>query len=529
MLILMPIIEYKNIERLHTEDRLLDDAGYLLKAGMKIGDKAAELAKHMPAVVKVISLTKEEQERHIIDSSVDEQIQAFIEKRHGGRLATIRERLKETAMSFYSLFDERGQIFSLPGKKRHIEEGALLANKSDPLYEQEIAAGASRIITKYKWQFATDMLKEVYDGLGNIKPRYPGEKQTKGAMPKVQFSTLRLSSKYDGGRFSMLGDAYANQAVDTALMFLYVMTNINKQRIAEEAPLSEARFNPDKKTSVNTRYQYRSGMITDAAAGILLHNIGYSHSAIHQLVTPKPVLLPDDEQSKAIIRKIQRNVNVARNLVEPLEISSISKMMIALQRDYPDGTGFPYLNENKYLHEFVRLFHIIKTYDSLTNPVCCQTVYSRNEVLGYLNEHSGPYIHNPDKFTPSPRFDEYLVKEFRAMLAPYETGEKVYLYHRSNQSQHLFVGKVHSYGGSEIPVISLLKDEKQNREYRDGTLLLSIADSTMFVQKSGGFERKHLPWIKDLVIIDKGIDPGDINTYTDPVYGKQRSVSKHYQ
>ncbi|MBN1646680.1 MAG: hypothetical protein JW874_01490 [Spirochaetales bacterium] len=525
----MPIIECKNLERLHSEDILIEDAGPLIKAGQKIGGRAEELARHKAGVYKVISLTKEEKDRLLIDDSVEKNIQEKINRRNSGRMHQLRDRLRELLLDLHTPFDEQQSLFSIPGKKSHIEADALLENEVDTLYRLEITAGANRIINKYKYKFITDVLREIYELLDKFKLREKGQREAKGLMPRATMYSIRLNSRYEGERFSMLGDSTVNQAIDTTLCFLYAAINLNKARTAQGAPLSEDRFDPDKHTDANTKYQYKKELLVDAAAGILIHNIGFSHAGIHRLFSAKPVMAEWSNDSKERIRKIQRHINVAKNLVDSLDISSITKMMVNLQRDYPDGTGFPYLNSNKYKHEFLRLFQIIDFYDQMTNPFCCPTVYSRQDVLEYIEKNSGKYIHNSYKFEASPRFDIDLFEEFLNILAMYEPGEKVYLYDRKNRSQHLFVGKVHSYTDSYIPLISILKDEKKNREYKDGQIFFSIPSSEAWLRQDGGLTRQKFNWVKDLIIIDKNLDPGNMNEYEDLFYGKIRPVSKHYK
>lgn len=525
----MPIIEVKNLERLHSEDILLEDAGALIKAGQKIGNTAPELAKHKCSVYKVISLSREEKERLLIDGNIGKNIGSYISQRKSVRIASLRDRLRGIMLELYSPFDESQALFNIPGKKSHIENEALLENSIDAIYRLEISAGANRIINKYKFKFVHEILREIYEMADAGKPREPGETARHGFIPRVSFFTIRLGSKYDGGRFSMLGDATVNQAIDTALFFLYAIINLNKRRIMQGCPVTEDRFDPEKHTDSTTRYQYKKDLIIDAAAGILLHNLGFSHTSIHSIISSKPVITEWGRDSKEIIRKVQRHINVSRNLLEEIEISSISRMMVSLQKDYPDGSGFPYLNSNKFKHEFLRLFQIIDFYDQMTNPVCCPTVYSRMDVLNYIENNSGKYNHNGSKFKPCKRFDIEMLNEFKTILAMYEAGEKIYLYDKANRSQHLYVGKVHSYLASHIPLISILKDEKKNREYKDGQLFFYIPESEVYLKQNGRLVKKKLPFIANLTIIDKNLDPGDMEKYEDLLYGKKRPVAKSFQ
>jgi hypothetical protein len=127
--------------------------------------------------------------------------------------------------------------------------------------------------------------------------------------------------------------------------------------------------------------------------------------------------------------------------------------MVSLQADFPDGSGFPPPNENRFLHEFVRLFHIISYYDELTNPAVFSSVFARFDALTYLEHYIGEYRYNRERFSAQAKFDAHLLKEFTSMLAPRLAGEKVHLYKRSNRSSRLFTGRVHSYLGSYLPLV----------------------------------------------------------------------------
>lgn len=525
----MPIIETKNIERLRDEDRLLYDAGNLVKAGRRVGNAIGELSKHKASVYRTITLSREEKARLVIDDSPEKRLETYVAKRSGGRFQELRGRLRETILEFHSPFDEGQSIFSLPGKKRLLDRDKLLENNLETFYRHEVAAGANRIVTKYKLKFALEILGEMVNLIDGYKPRELAQPPNRGFMPRFHPGSIRLNSKFDGGRFSQLGDAAVNQAIDVAILFLHTMLNINKRRIEEGKPLSEERFDPDKHMDRDAVFQYRKGLILDAATGILLHNIGMSHSSVHPIVSAKPIISPDSPGGKSRIRAVQKSINAARHLLEQVEVSSLARMMVSMQRSYPDGTGFPYTNANRFHHEFLRLFQIIEVYDQLTNPIFSPLVYSRQDALEYLESHSGPYTHNPHTYVESARFDDGLLREFMNCLAPYEIGEKVYLYDRGDRDRQLFVGKVHSYLASHIPLIAVLKDERRGREYKDDTFFLYIPAGEAWAKQGNQVSRKRFAWIRNLVIVDKGVDPADIGGFEDEYFGRKQTIAKAYR
>ncbi len=215
-------------------------------------------------------------------------------------------------------------------------------------------------------------------------------------------NSIRLNSMYDDSKLASLGDSLVNQSIDIALLFLHTFININKKRIIEGRPLSESRWDPSQKKSNQGIYQYKPELIFEAVIGALLHNVGEAHSLVHQIISGKPYFSDQSKNDQMKIKQIQKSTNVLKHLLDRDDISSITRMIAVMQKDYPDGTGYPSPNENRYLFEFVRLFQI-----------------------------------------------------------------KVYLYEKRKRNHPMYVGKVVSYPDSYFPMVAILKDEKNNRAYRD--------------------------------------------------------------
>ena len=525
----MPSIELKSIDRIKPGDRLLTDAGVFAKAGTPIDERTIRLlARHKIAYVPTISLTYEEQDR---EDRPEEKIQEYLKKAIAGsrgRFSGSRERLVEKLKSIYVPFREDERIFHERGKKKQLSEGALLEKEPGPLYQPDIDAGSSALLSQNDVRYIHELLGGLYNTLSKMTRAAPDTRGQKNRIPRVHYPSIRLQSAYEGERLSTLGDAFVHHAADTAIHYLITLVNINKKRITEGCPLSADRFDPDKAYDETAKFQYREDLILESTLGILLSALGWFHSDIHKLLSSKPLLTRKDQRGIKQIRLLQRNIYVARNLLRNRhDISSLTRMMVSLQKDYPDGTGFPPPNTNRFLHEFVRLFQIAAFYDETTNPVVGKVPYSRMDVIRYMRENSGPYEYSREEFSPSPRFDAGLLEEFLSILAPYSTGEKVYLFEKGSRSAPAFVGRVYSYLDSWIPLVSVLRDEKRSRTYKYGQMLFSIPTSDVLVMSKGKVSRRsRVEWVKELEIVDASISPGNIGEYQDLLYGNERPLSR---
>lgn len=527
----MSSIDYKSLDRLHKDDRLLVDAGVFVKAGRKIDEKAIKLlAEYKITFVPTVSLTYEETEKFNLlpaDSSVEDHFIREIQKRELP-FKTVRNLLLEKLKAIYIPFHENNPVFQAKGKKKQIIADKLLESEPPSLYQPDIDAGSEVLLSSGNIRYLTESIKALYKYLESRTYLGPDTRKQKNRVHRVTLHSIRLHSSFSGNRLSIVGDALPWQALDTAIYFLFAMTNLNKKRILKGCQLSVARFDPDKTVNADGEFQYYPGMICDAAMGILLHNIGYCHETIHPLLSVRPNLDLTDQASLRKIRSLQQSAYVTRNLFRNRrDLSSISKMICFIQHEYADGSGFPPLNTNKYLHEMLRLFQIVKFYDEMTNPVISKTCFSRFEVIEYLKKHSGEYNYKKDEFVPQKRFDAALLKEFLQILAPYDIGEKLYLYPPEKRNRYYFVGRVYSYVDSYIPIISILIDERNNKKYRFGELLFHLPVGTAFYLKKGKIIKQiKLDWIKELQIYDFSKSPGNIAEYADILFGKQRTLSR---
>ena len=524
----MPIIERKILDRLDYNDFFYLDAGNFIKAGQKVENNAIALRKFNVSLVTVINPTEEEQKQNR-DSKIPDFIQHFIENKASENNEKYKTRLKEILTGIYVPFIEKDQAFNIPGKKNYLSDNELLTRKLETINIEQVAAGSSRLINKYKLKFAVDIIKQIQVSYHRLKPLEVGQKENHNVMKRIHVNSIRLNSYYEDNHFRIMGDSLINQAIDISLLYLHTFTNINKKRILEERPISNSRFDPSKRKSLEGIYQYTEDFITEATIGILLHNIGYAHQKVHQIISGKPILnlgkIIDDKK----IKYIQSSLNVGKHLLDREDISSISRLICTMQKDYPDGTGFPSPNENRYLYEFVRLFQIIQFYDNMTNPIISRYPYSRMDVIEYMKNNSGEYKYSGESYIPQPLFDSELLNEFLSVLAPYEKMEKVYLYEKGEHNHLLYVGKVVSYPNSYEPLISILKDEREGKEYKDGSIFIHIPSSSMIIKKNKKVEKIKLPWISRIEIFDRKVNAGKINDYSDPIFGGIRTLHKRFK
>lgn len=506
-------------------ERLLLDAGVYAKAGTSADERIiTHLGRHRVRVVPTVSLSYEERRA---ERGEEELIREFLAGQ-SGPFTTVRTRLYEKLKSCYVPFSEADSGFQAPGKRKQIVKGVLLEPRPEKLYLADIDAGSRAILPEASVRYLRDGLTSLYAMLSRLTVRNRETRGKKRRIPRVGYHTIRLQTRYDGDRIATVGDAHVHHAVDCACYFLTAMININKERILAGAPLTEKRFDPNSSVEKETLFQYSQDFIVDAALGVLLHALGFAQSEIHQTVSTSTLIDGVSAAEQRRIKILQRNVTVLKNLIRDRhDISSISRMMLVMQKIYPDGSGYPPPNENRYLHEFVRLFQIIALYDELTNPVTSHTPFSRMEVIQYLRDRAGSYLFDRERFTPQSRFDAALLEGFLRILAPFEPGEKVYLYNGERRNAFLFVGRVHSYLEEPIPLISILKDERSGKTYPFGRLVFHIPSSTgLFMEQGRVIKRIKADWIGGLQIHDLMLNPGRISEHQDLLYGSEMPLAK---
>ncbi len=528
----MPSIEIKSLDRIKTGDRLLVDAGAFAKAGRPIDEKVIDLlVRHKVVYVPTIAPTYEERQvlRHkgLDDASI-------IEKELESRLTSIdklRFKMIDKLKSIYIPYSEKDSVFQIRGKKKQMAKEILLEMEPGILYQPEIDAGSHILISTNHLKYLKDCLFSYNSIIEKMTVRDTDTRGQKNLIPRQLFHTVRLHSYYGGDKVSSIGDAIPWQTLDIASMFLVVMNNINKKRILQGLPLSEQRFDVDKSVDRETIFQYREELLVDAAMGILLSEIGFYQEKVHRVLSQRPVLGSPGFTGREQILLLQKAINVSKNLFRNRsDISAISRIMITMQKEYPDGTGFPYLNENRFVHEFIRLFQIIHFYDEMTTPVLGSTMFPKNDVIKFMQANSGPYNYSKDKFMSGARFDASLLEEFLNIVKPWDKGEKVSLYAEASRNHRVFVGRVFSYADTHIPLISILKDERTGRKYSYGSMLFHIPGATVINMKGGKIVgKKKIPELTGMEIIECSINSGDIFEWSDIVFGNKRTLAKRFR
>lgn len=521
----MPSIELKSIDRVGEGERLLLDAGVYAKAGTPADERIIKhLGRHRVRVVPTLSLSYEEQKS---EKDEDQLIREFLESQNGP-FSTVRIRLYEKLKSCYVPFSEADGAFQNPGKKKQIVKGVLLEPRPEKLYLADIDAGSRAILPEASVRYLRDALTSLYAMLSKLTVRNRETRGKKRRIPRIGYHTIRLQTRFDGDRIATVGDAHVHHALDCACYFLTAMININKERILAGAPLTEKRFDPNSSVEKDTLFQYSQDFIVDASLGVLLHALGFSQAEVHRTVSTSTLIDGVSAAEQRRIKTLQRNVTVVKNLIRDRhDISSITRMLLLMQKLFPDGSGYPPPNENRHLHEFVRLFQLIAAYDELTNPVTSHTPFSRMEVIQHLRRNSGAYLYDRERFTPQARYDASLLEGFLQILAPYEAGEKVYLYNGDRRNAFLFVGRVHSYLEEPIPLISILKDERSGKTYPFGRLVFHIPSASgFFMEKGKVIKRIQAEWIGKLQIHDRMLNPGRMSEYQDLLYGNEMPLAK---
>ncbi len=528
----MPSIEIKSLDRIKPGDRLLVDAGAFSKAGRPIDEKVIGLmVKHKVVYVPTIAPTYEEigklQKIELDESSI---ITRELESRINS-LTKLRLKIIDKLKSIYIPFSETDSVFQVRGKKKQMAKAILLESEPGILYQPEIDAGSHLLISPNHIKYLKDCLFSYNAIIERMTVRDTDTRGQKNIIPRQLYHTVRLHSYYGGDKVSSIGDAVPWQTLDIASMFLVVMNNINKKRILQGLPLSEQRFDSAKTVDRETVFQYRGELLVDAAMGILLSEIGFYQEKVHRVLSQRPVLGSPGFTGREQLILLQKSINVSKNLFRNRsDISAISRIMITMQKEYPDGTGFPYLNENRFFHEFIRLFQILHFYDEMTTPVLGSTMFSKTDVIKFMKANSGPYNYSKDKFIPSARFDDSLLNEFLNIVKPWDIGEKVSLYAEGSRNQRVFVGRVFSYTNSHIPLISILKDERIGKEYSYGSLLLHLPGATVINMKGGKIAgKKKIPELSKMEIIECSINSGDINEWQDIVFGNKRTLAKRFR
>ncbi|WP_156810000.1 hypothetical protein [Spirochaeta africana] len=517
-----PVVQRKTVGSLRPGDLLLMDASVSVRAGQAADDKTtAFLLRHRCTTVPVVQ------------GITDQQTAADLLPRLQGPFHALRMRLVEKLKNIYTPYHETETAFCAKGKKKQISDGILFERDPGPLYQPDIDAGSYDLLTPADLTSLQQELSQLYDGLERMTYRGPGVKPGKRSIPRVHFDSIRVGTQFQGERVAFVGDALPWHCVDTAIWFMVAMINLNKERLERGIPYSDTRFDPNSTTQITDEVRYRPEIIQSAALGILLHAIGFAHRDVHQLLcamwtrtleTGRYSTIADIAQSDA--RLLQKQYFAVRNLLRNRDdIPPVARMMVNLQYDYPDTCGYPAPFENRFLHEFIRMFHIIDSYDTLINPVYPQQPAQKQMALEYIRRNAGSYVYSPEGYRPTQRFDFDLYCRWLHIMAPYYRYELLHLCRPEDPDTPLYIVQVHSYSTSHLPVFSVRQDQQQRR-YPFGALLLSLEHSVLMSIRDGQVTgRKKLDWAGDLVVREPAVGTSPVEGH--PLYESERNLSRN--
>lgn len=523
----MPVIIRKTVDQLVPGDIPYVDIGNLVKTGVQketgniitIDEKGVSVLKEKsPVYIPVIAASPADKSLPV--KELGKKLQAMAareESKKSDHFFITRNRLKENIKSIYIPYKED------EFREKTIPEGKLLEPRSENAYHDEFHRFSVRQFDTTLVSYTKEFVRSLYNILSKLRPRTRENLKYKNIIPQLHLEAVQLPSKYENGKLSRFGDETIWQAVDMAVHFLLTLVNTNKIRTLQECPMSEARFDPDRRTDVSTKFCYPDDFLVDAAVGASLSNIGLSHKLVNRMISGSMNRAMDQLPSKQHMRMLRRQHYAASHLLSDRdEISSISRMLVRLRYCYPDGSGYPPVNENKYLHEFVRLLQVAADYYDMTRPVIFKDIFNRFDVIRYMIHNSGEYVYSHDKFEEGPRYDKEILEGFLAVLAPWAINELVEL-RSAKTNEVLYECSVHSYHGSYIPLLTVLRDVKADRVYGNNDLLFHLQAGVALVLDSGHVsQKKAFPALKNMIIHDTGPNVRPMQEYRDLLYGEKR-------
>lgn len=507
----LPNIEFKSIDRLNPDDRLLVDAWRYHRAGRLVDGKLLQLlGRHGVPYVPTITLTYEERSR-LPD---EEQCRAYIDEclqRRRGLLEDVREDLYQALQPVYQPFsmdDPKLEAMAAQPRYRTLPKTALLANS---LFHQARLA----------------QLKKLFlEALDQLKPFHPNHPEIKSQkiFPRWRPVSIRLQPIVVNQRIEHVGDALLWHAVDTSLLFLMAAEHLNRVRQLKGCPLSTLRYDVNFSVGEGVEVHYPEEYLALAAVGAALHAVGFCERSIYLQLAGRPLMGAKTPQH--VHQAIHQAIDLSRTLArQATHLSPLSRMVILGQAEYPNGSGWPALKseEGRVVHDLVRLFHVVRFFDFWTQPWLSRLCFSREDIIAYLWNHSCYFEGNPIPFPTAQPFDRAMVEELLAFLAPWELGEKVYLFEPGDYTLPLYVGRVYQYLRSYVPLISVLKDERSGKTYPFGRFLLDIPSCRgYFMEKRQIQSRLEYAWIGQLRIHDTLIGAADIAAFQDPLLSHSR-------
>jgi len=519
----LPNIEIKTVDRLGTDDRLLVDFGNLHKAGRLIDPKLIQMLGRLQVPhVPTISLTYEEKKKYPTEEEQRNFIDSYLENRITP-WEKLRLELFEVLQEIYQPFDETDAMFNPKGRAKMLSSGRLFQLSVDPAANAEIQSAGNYFFSAPRLARLTRIFQDLLDCWKSFYPNLP-DYTGKLVFPRLNAFSIRAQSQVAHQRLEKPGSALAWHATDTAYLYLASLCHFNKTRFAKGYPLSTTKYDVNFNYGEGMFFSYPEEYLVNAAVGAALHAFGFCHREILKAIAPRPILQP--KLNTGLITQLRGALNLLRHLIKPLnELSPLTRMVILGQGEYPDGSGWPPTKHGRMVHPFVRLFHIVEFYDTWTNPYYQKLVFSREDVLAYLWNHS-EYFENIGSTFPAPTpFDRSLLEEFLAIIAPWEVGEKVYLFPWEDINAPHFVGRVLQYQRTYVPLISILRDELNGKNYPFGRYIFDISRCRAYVvQDKQIVQKMEYSWIGQLRLHDTTTNPADMSKFSHPYLGEKRLV-----
>lgn len=505
----LPNIEIKTVDRLNLEDRLVVDVENLHRSGRSVDAKLIQLlgrtqVPHVPA----ISLTYEEKKKLTTEEHQRAYIDDFLQKRNTP-WEELRYELYQTIQEIYSAFDEIANPYQTHHRFRVLNGDKLLKNRVPPEDRAEIRSAAEYFFSDARIARLTRTFQRILECWKGFSPNLP-DTQSKRLFPRLNALSIRMQSIWDGSRIVRPGTALPWHATDTAYLYLASLYHLNRTREVMGCPPTGLKYNVHFSYGDGMVYRYPEEYLVNAAIGAAYHALGFCHPEVQQVLSRRPLLQASSPHKG--VQQIQGAISLIRHLVKSHDnLSPMTRIVILGQSEYPDGSGWPQTKRDHVVHEFVRLFHVVELYDSLTNPWYQKQVYSREDVIAYLWNNSEYYPEGQVGYPRSTPFDRSMVEQFLSILGPWQLGEKVYIFPYDDLSMPHFVGRVYQYLKSYVPIISVLRDERTGQTYPFGRYLLDIPNGQSFVIEDKQVkDRRSADWITQLRIHDMTVNALDI-------------------
>lgn len=268
------------------------------------------------------------------------------------------------------------------------------------------------------------------------------------------FSSLRIDKvKVNLNDNRVEGSYLFNHMANCGLYFLAAIARYNADLKARGAVSSDLKYAPgfDHKKRKETLFYFSDEEILSGALGAFIHDIGYLHDGMQEILFKKEVILPEEHNV------LKKHVEVSMNIVQFhifFENRPLARHVIENHHERLDGKGYPKARKN--FHTFSKVLGMIDVFDSMVADRPWRKKFSRAKVLEWLY-HNSEQKTDPDGAIREPMFEREIVLCFERILMLYECGELVDLYHVKSPTP-VFKCRVKEFnpGRPERPIVDLL-------------------------------------------------------------------------